>query len=266
MTRKSPFKTEADLVAAFCRHLETDMWGKPRKEQRWKVYHETGGFDLLLVEKDTGIQLGLEAKLIFNVKVLVQALPGSDWREAGPDYRGVLVPEATEQSGVGELAIRLGIGVISLTTERGVYRPITLPNEQEHPLSISQAWHPWLPTRRCALPDYVPDVVGGKPAPLKLTEWKIQAIKLLILLERRGAVSRATMKLLGLSQTRWTAPDGYLAPGASGYVRSGRTPDFKTQHPQAWAQIEADFEKWAPPELPQPKTALQLRRERDGAA
>jgi hypothetical protein len=265
MKREAVFKTEADLVAAFCRHLQTGVWGEPRKDPRWKIYHETAGFDLLLVDTRTGVQVGLEAKLVLNVKVLVQILPEYSWREEGPDYRGVLVPEAGKQAGLSEIASRLGIGVIAMSNPGEGYTVHSLPDEARAS-EYGQAWHPWLPTRRCPLPDYVPDVVGGKPAPLKLTEWKIQAIKLLILLERRGAVSRATMKLLRLSPTRWTAPGGYLAPGLNGYVRCEHTPDFKAQHPKAWAEIEADFEKWAPPELPQPKSALQALLERNGAA
>jgi hypothetical protein len=235
------FATEADLVAAFC----ADLARKRHSDSgHWTIYHETAGFDLLLVERDTGVQVGLEAKLTFNLKVLAQALPDYErWRTTGPDYRGILVPASGSQLHLPELARRLGLGVI--TFRAGSYHSSDLPDERAE--WGFRDWHPWFPERRCDLPEYVPDVVGGKPAPLQLTEWKIRAIKLLILLQRRGYVSRADFKALGLSPARWTAPDGYLARGDGVYVAGRYTPDLKAQHPQAWAQIEADYEKWLPP-------------------
>lgn len=233
------FSTEADLVAAFCAGL-----GKHPYPKHWTPYHETAGFDLLLVENETGIQVGLEAKLKFNLQVMVQALPESDWRQDGPDYRGIIVPRGEVQHHITGIAQRLGLGVISVSAGTGT-EYWNLPDEQR-PYEQG-AWHPWLPTRRCVLPSYVPDVVGGKPAPVQLTEWKINAIKLLILLDRRGFVTRADMKALRLSQTTWTQPGGYLMPQDGHYVRGARTPDFRLQHPTNWEQIAADFDAWVPP-------------------
>jgi hypothetical protein len=107
-------------------------------------------------------------------------------------------------------------------------------------------WPHWCPAAQLRLPDYVPDVVGGHSAPVKLTPWKVKAIHLLILLERNGAVSRRDMKGLGISPTRWTDHfQGFLRPGPNGgYVACGRTPDLKAQHPTNWAEIEADFDTW----------------------
>lgn len=82
-------------------------------------------------------------------------------------------------------------------------------------------------------------------APVQLTEWKISAIKLMILLERKGAVTRADMKALRLSPTRWTDRyHGFLMASPTGYVKHTGTPDLKAQHPKNWAEIEADFDKW----------------------
>lgn len=242
MRDKSPaFATEAELVATFC----ADM-AKSRTGAGWTIYAETAGFDLLLVEKATGIQLGLEAKLSLNVKVLTQALPGWYSDDQGPDYRGVLVPDREVQNGLGEIAQKLGLGVIRVRgPDRHGIMGYTMPDERRN-WSYTSDWHPWLPTQRCALPDYIPDVVGGKPAPLQLTDWKIRAIKLLILLDRRGFVTRADMKALGISASRWTAPGGYLEPKDGAFVRYKYTPNFRAEHPINTAQIEADFEKWAP--------------------
>ena len=236
------FTSEVALVEAFCADL-----AKSRIGPDWTVYHETAGFDLLLVHNATAIQLGIEAKLNLNVKVLTQALPAYenyDWD--GPDYRGVLVPFGTVQAGLEMLAGRLGLGILTYRKpDRFSKNHYDLPDENSE--WASRRWHSLLPTRRCTLPDYIPDVVGGKSAPLQLTEWKIRAIKLLILLDRRGFVTRADLKVLGLSPTRWTAPGGYLKPQDGAYVRWERTPDFRLDHPTNTAEIEANFASWAPP-------------------
>lgn len=240
MKSTAKYATEAELVAAFCSDV-----ARFRQGADWTIYPETAGFDLLMVEKKTGIQLGLEAKLSLNVKVVTQSLPGWYRDDCGPDYRGVLVPAYSIQAGMTEIAQRLGIGVIAFRCDRYISH-YTLPDEQRA-WSYTTDWHPWLPTTRCALPEYVPDVTGGHPAPVQLTDWKIRAIKLLILLDRRGFVTRADMKHLGLSASRWTAPGGYLVPKDGAFVRYERTPDFRGDHPKNTAQIESDFEKWAPP-------------------
>jgi len=243
-TKEEKFATEAEMVAKFCADLAgRERWRNP---DPWTVYHETAGFDLLLVQNGTGIQVGVEAKLAFNNKVLCQALPKWSDFEEGPDYRAVMVPRYATQGDLPEIARRLGLGVITVSHwDDGI---ADLPDERRH--SWFHSWHPWFPTKRCRLPDYVPDVVGGHPSPLQLTDWKIRAIKLLILLRRRGHISRADFKHLGLSPTRWTAPDGYLARGDGVYVAGPYTPDLEAQHPKAWSEIEADFEKWAPATLP----------------
>lgn len=237
----SKFESEADLVQAFCADL-----AKSRVGPDWTVYHETGGFDLLLVHAKTAIQLGIEAKLSLNVKVLTQAIPSYYSQDDGPDYRGVLVPFGTDQAGVAELAEWLGLGVITFRKPDRFSKPhYNLPDENGH--WSQRKWHSWLPTRRCTVPDYIPDVVGGKRSPLQLTDWKIRAIKLLILLDKRGFVTRADLKVLGLSPSRWTAPGGFLKAENGAYVRYERTPDFRLEHPTNTAQIEASFATWAPP-------------------
>ncbi len=248
------FSTEAELVAAFCTCIDPARWAKdPAYAPKWVAYHETAGWDLLLAHPETGEQIGIEAKLSLNAKVLEQALPGRWASGDGPDYRAVLVPADAIQHHMAALARHLGIVVVAVSAdERGRYntgfdcrfdyRP-ALPRGDS--LTYDQ-WPQWCPAKRCTLPDYVPDVMGGHAAPVKLSEWKIKAIKLLILLERNGAVTRRQMKALQISPTRWTDHfHGFLSPGPDGYVRNARTPDLKAQHPTNWAQIEADFDKWS---------------------
>ncbi len=258
------FAKETDLVAAFCDCLGRGRWSHSAAiGAGWTQYHETAGWDLLLAH-ESGLQIGIEAKLSLNGKVLSQSLP-AEYTGSGPDYRAVLVPKDACQQHMAEIAGHLGITVIEVGQtciegkflgfdgDRAIYDEptyrwscsIDLPKQES--FYSDQRWHPWLPEKRHALPDYVPDVMGGGSAPVALTPWKIKAIKLLILLERRGAVHRSDMKALQISPTRWTDRYyGYLDPAPCGYVRNSRTPDLKAQHPKNWAEIEADYEAWTP--------------------
>ncbi len=121
--------------------------------------------------------------------------------------------------------------------------PATRPEARRQPLrsSFGSARR----QRRIALPDYIPDVTAGRRSPTKLSEWKIAAIKMAILLETR-AVTRADFRALKMSPTRWLNPrDGWLRrTEAGGYVAGPRIPDFRSQHPVNYLQIRADAPRW----------------------
>jgi hypothetical protein len=255
------FAKETDLCAAFLEEVA-------RREKGWVAYAETCGFDIVLVRVSDGAQVGIEAKLALNSTVLCQALHGASdhWRVDGPDYRAVLVP-ADATKGLAPICAALGVTVISCRPPRpreerrySVQGPAMLPDLPDGAREwTDKHWHDWCPAKRLALPEYVPDVVAGASAPVALTHWKIQAIKLAILLSERP-VTRNDFKALRLSPTRWTDPyTGWLVKGEGGYVAGPRIPDFKGQHPTAWAQILADKAKWAPPAHPVPaKTGVLL--------
>lgn len=109
------WETEAALVADF------ETWVRShanalnnRLRSQWVVYHETCGWDLVLVRVDDGFQIGVEAKLALNTKVLCQALEHDRYSQGeGPDCVGVLVPAIKTQHGLATLARRLGITVIT---------------------------------------------------------------------------------------------------------------------------------------------------------
>lgn len=262
MSRKEQFNTEAALVAAFIEGVKAD------RVFDYDIYPETGGFDLLLVQRGTGIQIGIEAKLSLNNKVVAQALGDNDgsYGMSGPDYRAVLVPHGGIQSSISPICHAIGLTILSVNNAYPdakkphwrVYK--TFPNEMASGCWSLRGWHPWCPIERIKLPDYVPDVKAGVPSPIVLTEWKIKAIKLMIILERRGYVTRRDMRVLDISPTRWTdAYHGMLTPSAErgGYMACKRTPDFRKMHPQNYPQIEADIAEWSkgldsldPPEPP----------------
>lgn len=242
------FATEADLCAAFIAALPDG----------WTAYAETQGYDILLVRAD-GLQIGVEAKLRLNAEVVVQA--SKEWAydptSEGPDFRAALVPAGQHVKGMSDICAKLGVTVISMThpdkiEDRYGWRPPAfrpaLPhtNTRNYWTGVEHDWYDWCPTKRCTLPEYVPDVAAGASAPIALTPWKIGAIKLLILLERRGYVTRADFSHVKIDPSRWTRH--WLDRGAERgqFIRGRHTPDLKAQHPTNWVQIEADFEKWKP--------------------
>ena len=247
MRREKIFKLESDLCAAFLSALPPE----------WTAYPESCGWDILLVRKKDGAQIGIEAKLKLNAAVLTQAIERSAWSadSRGPDFRAVLVPsyEVTMRS----VAAYIGIVVIGVRKMgmRSYFDPF-LPGDAH-----AQDWPDQFPTQRHQLPEYVPDAVAGTPSPLTLTPWKIAAMRLCILLERRGYVVRTDFKHLHLDHRRWIAAgSGWLEPDNINkcWRRGFRCPDLKSQHPRNWEEIAADFERWAPPEPLRPAVTADL--------
>lgn len=243
---KASFGSEAELCAAFI--------GEATQKGAWHAYAETAGFDILMVRVRDGIQIGIEAKLTLNAKVILQGLPKEDgyfnFGEVGPHYRAILVP--VESGGIADqVCERLGLTVIRQhpldVRFWPKFRP-QLPDPASEYHNIH--WQEWLPQKPCEVPDYLPDVSAGASAPVALTLWKIAAIKLAVLLEERP-VTRADFKALKLSPTRWTDRyTGWLNATSEGYVKGSRMPDFKAQHPRNYEEIRADRAKGAPKAVP----------------
>ena len=263
------YKKEADLCLAFIRCLP----------HGWTAYPETGGFDILLSRDEDGFQIGVEAKLRLNTKVITQAMEG--WSvsyvcEAGPDCRAVLVPESKTGSsgkicgGLGITVIRMSDGMvldengepnwedakarklIHFKTNYGSritypFRP-ALPTLEEGYLH-DEDWFERCPQRRLKLPDYVPDVVPGAAAPVALTPWKIKAIKIAVTLEQRGFVTRRDFTHFQISMSRWIDPfDAWLKrDGDGGWIKGDGFPDFAAQHPRNYLEIAAEYESWKSP-------------------
>lgn len=221
MKKPGRFGTETELCAAFA------AWAR---EQGWVPYAETAGWDLILVRGD-GTQIGVQAKLRLNLKVLEQAVPDR-WdadRVEGPDYRALLVPEA------GYVGLVSAFGLIQFRPDsRDGFTP---------GLGTSSAWylaHYWNPERRVRLPEFVPDVAAGASAPLQLTDWKIRALRVCAVLELRGQVTRADFKRYGVDHRRWTAPGSWLqaVPGTPGAWSWRPGADSLTAgHPEVYPRV-----------------------------
>jgi hypothetical protein len=231
------YTKETDLCADFIAAVPKE----------WEVYAETAGFDILLSRKSDGLQIGIEAKLSLNAEVINQAIEGlgSYWGDRGPDFRAVLVPEG-KTAKLGSICGHIGITVFTTCHREGYAGKLIsgfsprLPTEEWE----LEKWHHWMPLNRCVLPGYIPDVAAGSVAPLALTDWKIKAIKLAVILEQRP-LTRADFKFYQVSPSRWTERSfGWLSPTPQGYVANKRMPDFKSQHPVNYEQIKSDIEIW----------------------
>lgn len=246
MKTPKPFKTEIDLCNRFLSGIGSD----------WVPYAETAGWDILLVRKADGFQIGIEAKLKLNLHVISQAIEeGSSYgaMRAGPDCRAVLVPEF-EANGFDLIAGYIGFTIIRVSSpDRDIkrygrveiFRPY-LPKSKDD-TNWCREWFECAPAKRHALPEYVPDVSAGASAPLQLTSWKIAAIKIAITLEQRGYLTRADFKHHGIDYRRFIAPGyGWLKVENGQYFRGNTFPDFKIQHPRVYDEIAADALKWMP--------------------
>lgn len=250
MTKKPAFATEAALCAAFIEALPED----------WTAYPETGGFDILLVRKADGFQIGVEAKLRLNAKVICQAAEKVRYSyvdRPGPDCRAVLVPEGVTAE-LGALCPLIGVTPIRMrvreaTTRWGgrVYGPLftpSLPDFKDGPWH--DCWYELCPSERLAVPDWVPDVSAGASAPVALTDWKVRAIKIVITMEKRGFVTRKDFAHFKISMSRWTQGHWLQKDGNGGWIAGPYLPDFRAQHPVNYPQIEADYLAWKNPKEP----------------
>jgi hypothetical protein len=221
------FATESALCAAFM------AWAR---QQGWVPYAETDGWDILLVHPD-GTQIGVQAKLKFNMKVLSQAVEqGWVWSDSGPDFRAVLVPFGEGQR---DLTEALGLGLFQpYYRDRGdKFEP-----DIDETARTYRRWHYANPKSRCPLPEYVPDVIAGSSAPMQLTRWKIAALKIAALIELRGWVCRKDFQELGIDHRRWTQHwlQPMTQPAGAWRFTAQSEGDFRANHPQVYPQVLAD--------------------------
>jgi hypothetical protein len=177
-------------------HLLCADFSAAATAQGWTVYPETAGFDLLLT-KD-GLQLGIEAKLRPSLELLNQVAAHLDpygSRTKGPHYIAALVPAYRGQW--HDIAQALGIAVIAAETghrRAGQWPSIDALVECLPPLHFAEpAW----------LPPVVPAVAAGVAAPVKLTHWKWNALRLLARISIRGYITAADFRHIGLHASLW---------------------------------------------------------------
>lgn len=253
MSTEKTYTTEAELCTTFIDWVKKENGNARRGKAApvWTPYAETAGWDILLVADD-GTQIGIEAKLKFNMKVLAQSLPDkwdSYTDRPGPDYRAVLVPKFDSD----HLRICAALGIVMIATKGWgqEFRPDMTPGQGEH---YAAMWHHWNPSQRCKLPDYLPDVQAGCPAPLQLTDWKVKALRILATIDARGYVTKQDFKKQRIDPRAWTGSQRLLVPGAEpGQFVRGKA-EFDKQHPVVYAQVleemRAEVAKEPPPPAP----------------
>lgn len=232
-----PFQRETDLCLAFIEAIPKE----------WVAYPECNGWDILLSRKQDGFQIGIQAKLRLGIQVMNQAIEDR-WgciRDVGPDCRAILVPSGGNPH-YSAICAYVGITVIQVAARIGHFTPHLPQIGRTHEHPTGRDWYELCPERRHKLPEYVPDVPAGASAPVQLTEWKIKALKIAVILEKRGIVTRSDFRTIGIDHRRWLAQD-WLQPDGNGSWSAGAyLPDFKRQHPTVFEQIKADAPKWMP--------------------
>lgn len=236
MKKPKLFATEVELCAAFLAALP----------KGWTAYAETAGWDILLVRDADGFQIGIQAKLKFNLAVLHQAIETSvgKWSSGvGPDCRAVLIPEG--EARLGSIGAYLCLTTIEVRAP-GRSRPAFTPDLPDDNNGWRSRWFEMAPTKRHELPAYVPDCRAGDKAPLQLTEWKIKALKIAATLEIRGWVTRDDFRHVDIDHRRWQSGQWIVVDIATGrWVKGPKYwPDFAAQHPRNYAEIKADAETW----------------------
>lgn len=238
------FATEAALCSTFIGLID---------KRTWVAYAETQGWDILLARKVDGFQIGIQAKLSLNADVINQAIEDAgSWhcQSPGPDCRAVLVP-ADGSGRLQKICDYVGLIVFTVRSAERYSMPDYQPRLPDRPDCHHRNgwsdWHEWAPKVRHSLPEFVPDVQAGAPAPLKLTDWKIKALKLAVILDNRGYVTRSDFAHLRLDHRRWIANE-WLIAGKHGWVAGKAMPPFKKQHPKNYKQVADKFKEWKPPE------------------
>jgi hypothetical protein len=85
----------------------------------------------------------------------------------------------------------------------------------------------------------VPDVPAGVPCPVRMTPWKVGALKVLAHLEIFGHITARQVRDYGVDPRRFCATDGWLTSAGSGQWVRGNVPAIDKQHPTEYATTVA---------------------------
>lgn len=250
LRQKAIFVNEAALCRAFISQV-----GK-----EWVCYAESCGFDILMVRPSDGIQIGVEAKMTLNAKVLLQAREGLHGNYTGgePDFRAALVPMGTATSEMKAIARLLNITVIEMMDkemylerkassyywDKTKFKPALPVVAGEYGFNQDHVWLDMLPHERCTVPEYVPDVTAGASGPSQLSDWKIKAIKICVIVEKRGYVTVDDFLSLNINRRRFMDMGWIRASDIRGRFIFGVDMGLRKQHPRNYLEIEADYEIW----------------------
>jgi hypothetical protein len=245
---KTLVPTEADL----CDHFMREFNALPG----WTCYPETGGFDIV-VAHESGRQIGVQAKLQLNAKVAEQIMPSDGWHrynKGGPDHRLVIVRSITDaNAGIARMLEMLGVAVWSArfweryTAMRSTWDiEFQIKNhlwgdiQVEEPADVKWGhtyvgMFDWNPSERVELPEVVPTVPAGVPAPVQMTPWKQAAMRVLARLRVDGYITAKEIAMEGCSPSTWTQRWLTQGPARGTWIETDAMPAFDKQHPELYA-------------------------------
>lgn len=199
------YETEAALCADFIEAAKADGW---------EVYPEQGSWDVLLVRRK--VQVGVQAKLVANDEVLLQALPDDPRDATGPTYRAVLVgryPGRTDAAvrrrevEFHALARHLRLLVLDppVPGRRGFYANwLKVGFEANLALGANlraryrlfrlrsplDFWHYRREGKRVWTPPFVPEgIEAGVPSPRAVGKWQVASVRLEVAVRELGYAS-----------------------------------------------------------------------------
>lgn len=207
----------------------------------WDVYPETGGFDLLLVLKADGRQMGLQAKLAMNTKVCEQILPGHykgeqiagykpKRAERGPDFRGCIVPALGRNEGLANMLQHCGVRMFLPVIKR-LYRKdgrVDIWQFLAADLRPTPYWHDWQPQQRIELLPFAEadraNLPAGGKSPIRMTEWKYKMLRLQARLLAHGYLTPDDVADVGFKASSWFSDEenGYQRALVETAAGSGR--------------------------------------------
>ncbi|SDR11298.1 hypothetical protein SAMN04515695_2832 [Pseudovibrio sp. Tun.PSC04-5.I4] len=240
--QKATFASESDMCAHFIKLLP----------EEWIVYPEWANWDILLIRKSDGLQIGVEAKLRLSAKVISQAGESAhEVDQPGPDCRAVLIPKGSnlDFQPVCKLLCLQIIEIESPESKRLSTKHWYHPNLPKPGRASSAGYFKeFYPQSRHLLPEIVPAVPAGKSSPIKLTPWKIKAIKLDVLLKRHGVVTRKIFKALGLSTTLFLYSDKkwmQRCQPKGAWERGPNFPDLQKGCEENYEELEKRYTTWS---------------------
>jgi hypothetical protein len=243
-----------------------DRFEETAKQEGWTVYPEVDQWDLVCVweKKHTpsssnpypqpGDQLAVEAKSRCRVKALEQCIrrlglqlrqPGrASYKDQGPDFTAIAAPTIGESFGF--VARCMGLHTYEVDSSFGnTGRSIKVSQSKRFDFDDS-LW----------VPPVVPDIQAGTSSPSRLTQWKVQALKLCAIFRARGWASTADFKRLDISKTiwrrKWMSMDGYEKVSYQGDMRRfGRyTPDWDQPPDTEWRDEQREIMAQNPDDVP----------------
>ena len=178
-----------------------DLFRADAKSAGWDVYPEQGGWDMLLVHGR--VQVGVQAKLLASVKLLLQASPHPDDPNApGPHFRAVLFERpvgrtvdarGTHEDEIYQLAAHMRLIVLrppTMNYQTWTYRhpPSNLLRYNTELRHYCVRWQHYRrrPERLVWTPPFVPNLPAGVASPKTAGPWQVAAVRLEIRCEERG--------------------------------------------------------------------------------